>query len=232
MQSAVNAHVKLGITPSGRKRIGFDVADDGGDMNAMCLTHGQLLYHVEEWKGLEDDLPTSVKRVWSKAREEGATVDYDSIGVGAFAGGEFKNLNTLNKARVEYRKFNAGGAVLFPDREWIKGTKILNKDQFHNLKAQSWWTVAQRLMKTHLWVTQGKECDPSEIISIDPGVSRLEKLITELSTPHKHFSATGKSKVESKEDLAKRDVASPNIADAFVMAYAPVKSTQSWVGAV
>ena len=232
VQSAVDAHTKLGIEPTGLRRIGFDVADDGGDLNAMCATHGQLLYHVEEWKGLEDELLKSATRVWDRARADNASIDYDSIGVGASAGAKFKELNTTNKARIQYRSFNAGGKVLWPDREYLRGTRILNKDQFSNLKAQAWWNVANRLRMTHMWVTQGVECDPNQIISIDPGIRHREKLITELSTPHKDYDPSGKSKVESKKDLAKRDVASPNIADAFIMAYCPVKVVASWAGAV
>lgn len=232
VQSAVDAHRKLGIEITGMKRIGFDVADDGGDLNAMCAAHGPLLYHVEEWKGLEDELLKSATRVWTRARDDGASIDYDSIGVGASAGAKFKELNTEHKARVQYRSFNAGGKVLWPDREYLKGTRILNKDQFANLKAQSWWNVANRMRKTHMWVTEGVECDPAEIISIDPGIDKLEKLITELSTPHKDYDPSGRSKVESKKDLSKRDVASPNIADAFIMAYCPVKVAASWVGAI
>ena len=232
VQSAVNAHVKLGIDVSGARRIGFDVADDGGDLNAMCCAHGPLLHHVEEWKGLEDELLKSATRVWNRAKDDAASIDYDSIGVGASAGAKFKELNTEHKQRVQYRSFNAGGKVLWPDREYLKGTRILNKDQFSNLKAQSWWNVANRLRKTHMWVTEGVECDPAEIISIDPGVNYLEKLITELSTPHKDYDPSGRSKVESKKDLAKRDVPSPNIADAFIMAYCPVKVAANWAGAI
>jgi len=232
VQSSVNAHVKLGIDPTGARRIGFDVADDGGDLNAMCCAHGPLLHHVEEWKGLEDELLKSATRVWNRAKDDAASIDYDSIGVGASAGAKFKELNTEHKQRIQYRSFNAGGKVLWPDREYLKGTRILNKDQFSNLKAQSWWNVANRLRKTHMWVTEGVECDPAEIISIDPGVNYLEKLITELSTPHKDYDPSGRSKVESKKDLAKRDVPSPNIADAFIMAYCPVKVAANWAGAI
>lgn len=54
----------------------------------------------------------------------------------------------------------------------------------------------------------------------------LEKLKTELSTPKRDFDKNGRVKVESKQDLAKSTriggaVASPNLADAFVMAFAP-----------
>ena len=48
-----------------------------------------------------------------------------------------------------------------------------------------------------------------------------EQLIDELSTPKRDFDASGKVKVESKKDLAKREVKSPNRADAFVMAFSP-----------
>lgn len=228
VQSAVDAHKKLNVDVSGMRRIGFDIADDGGDLNAMCCTHGQLLYHVEEWKGLEDELLKSATRVWNRARDDDASIDYDSIGVGASAGAKFKELNKEHNKRIQYRSFNAGGKVLFPDKEYIKGTKILNKDQFANIKAQSWFTVADRLRKTHMWVSQGVACDPSEIISIDPDIDNLEQLITELSTPHKDYDPSGRSKVESKKDLAKRDISSPNIADAFIMAYSPIKVTPKW----
>lgn len=232
VQSAIDAHTKLCIEPTGPRRIGFDVADDGGDLNAIAATHGQLLYHIDEWKGLEDELLKSATRVWDMARRDNASIDYDSIGVGASAGAKFKELNTQHKARIEYRSFNAGGKVLFPDREYLPGTKILNKDQFSNVKAQSWWNVANRLRKTHMWVTESVPCDPNEIISICPKIKNVEKLIAELSTPHKDYDPSGKSKVESKKDLAKRGVKSPNIADAFIMAYSPVKMVANWATAV
>ena len=48
---------------------------------------------------------------------------------------------------------------------------------------------------------------------------KLEKLITELCTPKRRFSeAGGKQLVESKKELAKRNVPSHNLADAFIQA--------------
>ncbi len=49
----------------------------------------------------------------------------------------------------------------------------------------------------------------------------LEKVKLELTTPHRDFDKNGRVMVESKKDLAKRDVPSPNVADAFIMAFAP-----------
>lgn len=221
LESAVDAHIKLGIEVSGSRRIGFDVADDGGDKNAMAISYGVLCEDVEEWKGLEDELLKSCTRVWHAAVEHGASIDYDSIGVGASSGAKFGELNETRPrhSRIEYHKFNAGGKVVDPDDEYMPGVK--NRDHFANIKAQAWWNVADRLRMTHEAVTNGEKVDPDSIISISSDCSHLEQLLTELSTPHRDFDPSGKVKVESKKDLAKRDVKSPNCADAFIMAFAP-----------
>lgn len=221
LESAVDAHIKLDIEVTGRKRLGFDVADDGDDLNAMVATHGILTTHLEKWKGLEDELLDSAKRVWRYAVDNDCSIDYDSIGVGAMAGSKFKELNSLNGENVEYRKFNAGGKVLDPEMLYMP--KIKNKDHFANIKAQAWWKVADRLRATHAWVTKGIACDPSDVISLSSDLPHLEALKTELSTPHRHFDNSGKVKVESKQDLAKREIKSPNLADAFIMAHMPTK---------
>lgn len=219
LNSCIDAHIKLGVDPEGKRRIGFDIADDGGDLNAMVVAHGGVTLSVEKWRGLEDKLLDSCSRVYRKAREIGAEIDYDSIGVGASAGAHFKALNEIERANVIYRKFNAGGRVIEPDKEYMPG--VLNKDQFENIKAQAWFKVADRIRATHLAVTEGHNIAASEIVSISSECDNLEGLLSELSTPHKDYSPSGKSKVESKKDLANRGVKSPNMADAFIMAYTP-----------
>lgn len=219
LESAVDAHKKLGIEVTGPRRLGFDVADDGADMNAMAEVHGILCEDVSEWKGLEDKILMSCSRVYNRAAELNAEITYDSIGVGASAGSKFQELNSEQRRDIKYKKFNAGGKVANPKREYMPG--VTHQDHFSNIKAQAWWLVADRLRETHLAVTEGAPYDPDSIISISSTCSHLEKLISELSTPHRHFDNSGKVKVESKEDLAKRDVKSPNLADAFIMSYAP-----------
>ena len=76
-------------------------------------------------------------------------------------------------------------------------------------------------------ITEGEDIEPSEVVSISSECENLEGLLSELSTPHKDYSPSGKSKVESKKDLAKRDVKSPNMADAFIMAYSPLSNASS-----
>ena len=81
--------------------------------------------------------------------------------------------------------------------------------------------MADRFKNTYNAAHNGAEFSEDELISISADIPYLEQLIDELCTPKRDFDATGKVKVESKKDLAKREVDSPNLADAFIMAFAP-----------
>jgi phage terminase large subunit len=212
LEAAVDAHIKLGIDLSGGCTVGYDVADSGDDKNAIARFNGAICEHIEEWKAGEDELETSAMRAWSHVGN--GWLVYDSIGVGAHVGSTLKS-----KDKTNYTKFNAGGAVVNPGAEYAPG--ITNKQKFENLKAQAWRDVADRLRNTYNAVNKGMKFDASELISISSDIECLESLKTELSTPHKDTSKRGLDMVESKKDLAKREIKSPNKADAFIMGACP-----------
>ncbi len=234
IESAIDAHIKLGIEPSGERAIGFDVADGGKDLCAQLYRHGIVAIWGEHWKAKEDELEESCQRVYSKATQYNAEIRYDSIGVGAGCGGRFKNMNTERAQdqgyiQIKYSKFIAGAGVVDPDSYYVDddGEQITNKDFFENLKAQAWWTVADRFRNTHNAVTKGMEFEDHELISISSSINDLANLVTELSTPRRRFSKAGKVMVESKDDLKKREVDSPNDADAFIQAFGPTNKAPS-----
>lgn len=225
--ASVDAHIKLGIEPTGEKRIGFDIADSGDDLCAITSRHGILADHCEEWRASEDELLKSTKRVFYFARERKIRkIAYDCIGVGAATGSYISELNRNHDTskRITHPKFNAGAAVIQPDKKY---NGIKNKDFFANFKSQSWWLVADMFRNTYNAVTKGYDYNPDEIISISSKIPKnlLEKLITELSTPNRDFDNNGKVKVESKKDMLKRGIKSPNLADSFIIAFAPLKQT-------
>ena len=157
-------------------------------------------------------------------------VVYDAIGVGAGVGAKLNELNDEpgSSAKVTHQKFFAGGGVFKPEAKYGE-TQILNKEFFSNIKAQAWWLVADRLRNTYNAVQNGQKFDDDEMIFIDSAMPNLEKLMDELATPKRDYDAAGRVKVESKKDLAKREVASPNLADAFIMAFLPsVMKKSSW----
>jgi len=232
IMASLDADLKLGFAQSGAKRIGFDVADGGLDKCANVSSHGSVVLWSDEWKAGEDELLKSCARTYAVARERGASITYDSIGVGASAGAKFEEVNQQRRiegdtTEVHYAKFNAGGGVWDPDEEYMPGTT--NKDMFSNIKAQAWWKVADRFRNTYNAIHRGAKFSDDEMISIRSDCPNLEKIIDELSTPKRDFDDNGRVKVESKKALAKREVPSPNLADAFVMCFAPVDTTmETW----
>jgi phage terminase large subunit len=230
LMAAIDAHKK--VTPAGGSwkggvTVGYDVADDGDDKNATTSMDGSIAIHLDEWNGGENELNESASRVRLTAERLAAnSIGYDSIGVGAGTG---STLNTQGWTR--HFKFNAGGAVHKPDSIYGE-TRIKNKDFFSNLKAQAWWLTADRLRNTYLAVHKGKSFAAEDMISISSECDSklLDKLIDELATPKRDFDNAGKVKVESKKDLDKRDVKSPNIADSFIIANSAglCSSGKSW----
>jgi len=218
--AAIGAHKKLKIEIRGAKRKGFDIADAGEDKCATVNAHGPLATSSDMWQGKEDELLKSTTRVHAAARAEGSAVVYDAIGVGAGAGAKFNELNAEGGPRVEHSKFFAGGAVFRPDAKYAD-TEVKNKDFFANIKAQAWWLVADRLKNTYNAVHHGQAFPDDEMIFIDESMPNLDQLMDELSTPLRDYDTAGRVKVESKKDLAKRGVSSPNLGDAFIMAFLP-----------
>ena len=89
------------------------------------------------------------------------------------------------------------------------------------MKAQAWYLVADRFRNTYNAVRNGHTFDQADMIFIDGNMAHLNQLIDELATPKIDYDNAGRIKVESKKDLKKRDVSSPNLADAFIMANLP-----------
>ena len=230
IMAAIDAHKVLGLEARGYKRLGFDVADSGDDKCAQVYAHGSLVLWADQWKAGEDELLKSCAKVHASAMERGASVTYDSIGVGAAAGAKFNELNAARNdgKKVLHAKFNAGSAVWRPDSFYGK-TNTKNKDMFSNIKAQAWWLLADRFRNTFNAVRNGQKFQADELISIASDVPHLEQLITELSTPKRDYDANGRVKVESKKDLAKPNreggpQKSPNLADGLVMCFAPISA--------
>lgn len=212
VEAAIDAHINLNIDMAGQNNVGYDVADSGSDKNAIAQFNGAICEYIEEWKAPEDELDKSALRAWSFVGE--GLLIYDSIGVGAHVGATLKN-----KGHKNHSKFNAGDAVYRPDKEY--SPKITNKQKFENLKAQAWQDVADRLRNTFNAINKGMKFEPSDMISISGEIKELEALKTELCSPHKDYSKRGLDMVESKKDMAKRGIKSPNKADAFIMGACP-----------
>lgn len=217
--AAVDAHKSLGwlgFEAVGEKRLGFDVADEGEDSNALTYRHGAVVLDVKEWH--RGDVITSANTVNTYAEQHAVDeIIYDSIGVGAGVKAQLSRV-----ARINVQGFNAGGAVIHPEALYMPGKK--NKDMFANLKAQAWWSVRDRFYKTWRAAEGHATYPPDELISLSKSIDKklLEHLKAELSRPRVDYDGNGRVKVESKKDMLKRGIPSPNMADSLIMAFAPL----------
>lgn len=214
IEYAVDAHLKLGFDASGKKTIGFDVADEGEDANAVCFAYGSVVLDLKEWRG-GDVIESANKAHHFAIAKQADEIVYDSIGVGAGVKAHFARI----PRNVRVTGFNAGSAVLFPEREYIKGKK--NKDMFANLKAQAWWGLRNRFYKTYRAVKFGDKYPVDELISLSSKIPDLNYLKAELSRVQVDYDNNGRTKAESKKEMKKRGIPSPNKADALVMCFAP-----------
>lgn len=223
VQSAIDAHKKLGIDPTGEKITALDVADRGKDSNAHTYRNGILLEDVREWHGktTEDIYGTTIRAI-DNCDEWGChKLRFDSDGLGAGVRGDARVINESREIKVDAQAFHGGGQVKDKDKMFIQGRT--NGDFFANFKAQSWWLLRSRFKLTHEAVTEGKQYNEADIISISKDCKLLTKLQAELSQPTYKKDGKGKVIIEKAPDGAK----SPNLADSVMIAYSPDRSSYS-----
>lgn len=236
VQAAIDAHVKLGIEISGKRQGGLDVADEGSDLNAFAGRYGILLEYVEAWSGKGADIFATVEQAMTICEaEKYGEFAYDGDGLGAGTKGDARVLNETRKkqglAAIEVTKFQGSSGVIRPDdkipsvdndptRDKEERT---NKDYFANAKAQAWWSLRLRFLRTYRAVTQGHPViNPDDLISISSKLPSLTKLALELSQPTYSENGAGKLLINKQPDGTK----SPNLADSVMICYAPTEPTR------
>lgn len=219
VRAAIDAHLKLGVKASGPKIAGQDVADGGGDKNALVIMHGIVVRFADHWGGEADAaahvaVPTCVELGVDE-------LYYESTGVGAgFKGGinALTNLGAL-PSRLRVKPWNPAAKPLDPDDPCIPGDpqSPTNGEQYANLKAQGYFRLRARFYKTWRAVEHGERFNPDEIISIDSRIGRLHELTMELSQPVHKYGLSGKTIVDKAPDGTR----SPNLSDALNIAANP-----------
>lgn len=241
VKAAIDADKILGFAKSGGRVAALDVADGGGDANALAIRQGVFLESAEEWG--ERDVGVTTRRAVDACKTLGSLdLQYDCIGVGAGVKAEANRLldEGLMPKSLRLVPWNAGGAVLNPDEHVVdnkmrRGKKYddkdspLNKDFYQNIKAQAWWMVRRRFELTWRAVrSKANDATPEErdftweiddLIVIPSTLPNLRKVEKELSQPTYGQSGSLKLMIKKTPDGTR----SPNIADAIVMAFWPAE---------
>lgn len=229
VKAAIDAHIKLGFEPIGKKKSGLDVADEGGDANVQIDGHGPVVTYIDMWK--VGTTGFTARKAYDHCLETGCEeLIYDSVGVGA--GVKSETIDIADKAKVKAEKegikyvervkvipYNAGNAVVDPKKKYVAGKK--NEDMFFNHVAQSMWYLFDRFLKTYNMVNGLETYDVGELISLPGNLPHIHQLVLEISIPLRETDEAGRVRRESKKKMVKRGVKSPNYLEALMQLYAP-----------
>lgn len=228
VQAATDAHIKLSIKPEGVRQAGLDVADEGRDKNALCGRHGILMEYIESWSGKDSDIYATTEKAFLLCDVLGYDeLFYDADGIGADVRGDARKINEARKHKLLVTAYRGSGEVIDPDgdptrlseekKDRQKGRT--NADFFANFKAQAWWYVRRKFLITYRAVIEKLPYNKDDIISLSSAAPEYRTLALELSQPTYSQNGVGKIIVDKQPDGAR----SPNLADALVIAYAPLK---------
>lgn len=220
--AAVDAHLKLKFAPDGVRTTGFDPADTG-DAKAIVNRHGSVVVEAEQLTvgDITNALP------WAYEHADNHRADmliYDADGMGAPT---IKvSLQHSSAGRSKVIQYRGSGEVRDKDKPTIRKDRNskTNGDTYANFKSQSWSWVRDRFEATYKAVQAADNggivtANPDDLISISSQCKDYIQLTAELSRPRRVWTKNGKIIVESKKEMKARGVSSPNLAEAFVIAF-------------
>jgi hypothetical protein len=187
--------------PSPHHRVlGVDVARFGDCETVLALREGEVLLRMEAWQGA--DLMATTGRIVRAIREFApAVVVVDAVGVGA---GVVDRLREVLQAPEAARELGGVQLVAFSS-----GERALDPTQFKSRRDEAFWGLRERY-------------EAGQIAH----AAHWEKLVGQLAELRYSFTSGGQTRVETKEELRRRGLPSPDWADAAALAFAPQPQPQ------
>jgi hypothetical protein len=219
LESCVDAHVKLGIEPTGRRFAAFDIGG-GGDSSAFCVVHGFLIEELESWQS-GTNLMTELRMAFMFCDKFGvAEMCADAVGIGAAIVGDAEVLNAERRAKglkpIKVTSFKGSEAAIFPEKPALPGATVKTKDAYMNRKSQAYDWLRYRAAETHAAVNGEKVKCPDNLLSISSKLREKTQLLAEFGQITYDHSMAGKLRIDKYGDGF-----SPNRSDAACMALAP-----------
>lgn len=213
--AAIDAHKKLNFKAAGARIEAHDPADGGADNQAAIFRHGVVVQDIEELEGTS--LEVGCDQIYKKTTQNKAQIlIYDVGGLGVGARIKYEHLDPLNK--MDKQSFNGSSTPLNPMLTYQDD--LFNKDVFRNRRSQGYILLADRFEAVFRAVEYGEYLNPDDLISISSQCEHIDKLKGELTKIRKSRAA-GRSliQIETKKEMRKRKVKSPNLADALMMSF-------------
>lgn len=228
VKAAIDLHKLLKVPTTGIRVTSFDPADVG-DARAVVCRYGYVITMAELKK--DGDITQAIPWAYEKAYyHQSDLLIYDADGMGApamkltmkmYAAGRLAVVPFYGSGEVMQKENRYGEKPGEPDKTLKK-----NKDLFVNYRAQAATWMRDRFEKSYN-VRQEIEAggvatavNVNDIISIDSECIDQFTLVAELSRPRRIYTNNGKIRVESKKEMKARQIDSPNLFDACMMAIA------------
>ncbi len=219
--AAVDAHKKLGFTPSGLKVLSHDPSDLGADSKGLVLRHGSVILDVKEMTN--GDVNEGCSWATEYAIQNNVdlfTWDCDGLGVSL----RQQVGQAFDGKKVEIKMFKGSESpddpmeIYEPDAKLERSQSRTNKDTFLNKRAQFFWRLRDRFFKTYCAVQKNEYINPDELISISSEINCLAQFRSEICRIPKKPNASGKIQIMSKDEMkTKLKILSPNLADSAMM---------------
>ncbi|MFQ5895374.1 MAG: terminase B [Nitrospinota bacterium] len=193
--SLVEAALARELEPEGDVELGVDVARFGGDRTALCVRRGAVALSL--WAAPREDLMATCGRIVRAIAEwdaRAAKVDEGGLGAGV--------VDRLREMQREGHEGLEGARI-----EGVNAARrARHPEAYAGLRDELWGALRARL--------EAGEIDLSRLAEDD-------ELVAELTTPRFRLTSRGQVKVEGKDELKSRGLASPDKADALILAFAP-----------
>lgn len=211
VRSCIDAHLRLSIQAEERVNAGLDVATEGSNKSVLIIRRGGVVADPQHWQGV-DTTQTAYRVNQAMVDNNYNSLCFDADGVGAGVAG---TLAAIQSKPYLVTVFHGAGTP--SEHCYWEGEQKTSKQKFRNKRAEAWGIVRERIKKTYEMIEGIREHPLGDLISLP----NHGELITQLSQPVVKYDASGKILLESKQDLQKRGLSSPDFADALALAFYP-----------
>lgn len=215
--ACIDAHIALGINPSGVEVVAHDPSDQGEDSKGLAYRHGIVIKEVLE--KMDGDINSGGD--WASDYAISVKSDYftwDCDGMGVGLNRQFRS--QLEPKKISLDMYRGSESPRHPKAvyERIGDKAKTNEETFTNKRAQAYWLLRERMRKTYNAVTKKEYQSPDELVSFSSDIRLLDALRSELCRIPTTPNGAGKIQLMSKQDMKKQGIKSPNLADSVVMA--------------
>ncbi|HEY9296612.1 MAG TPA: hypothetical protein VIQ31_09595, partial [Phormidium sp.] len=191
------------------KTAALDVAYSGSSKNVFGVRDGICLILIEAWR--DTGTTESAWRAIELCKAFGVNqFVYDNIGVGAGIAGVLESAEG-----IFFNHLGFNGNYECTNEVWDEFGGRESSEVFKNLRAECAWKLRLRFEKTYEFLYKNKQHPLSELIAIPNHVD----LRNQLSAPKYLYTDRGEIRVESKKEMKRRGIESPDYFDMCMMVF-------------